>query len=88
MLAKVRYNLILKKPYIATEYALKHACNKYHLINQVYTLPAWAFKPYLSYTSCGKGRAGGAAGSEIGGKKSRSSRKGGAGAFSVIAAFI
>ena len=61
-------------------------CSKYRLINQVYTLPAWAFKPYLSYTSCGKGRAGGVAGSEMGEKKSRSSRRSSTKVFGVVAA--
>jgi hypothetical protein len=54
----------------------------------VYTLPAWAPKPYLSRAGCGKGRAGGAVGSKMGGKKGKSGRRGGAGVFSVIAASI
>ena len=29
----------------------------------------WASKPHLSYTGCGKGRAGGVAGGKMGGKK-------------------
>ena len=48
----------------------------------------WAFKPYLSYTSCRKSRAGGAVGGEMGGKKGRSSGRGGIKAFNIIAAFI
>ena len=51
-------------------------------------MPIWVFKPHLSYTSCRKNRAGGVVGGEISGKKGRSSKRGGAGAFSVVAAFI
>ena len=54
----------------------------------MYTLPVWAFKPYLSCASCRKDRADGAVGGKIGRKKGRSSRRGGAGAFSIVAAFI
>ena len=86
ILAKVQYNLILKKPYIATEHALKYIYSKYHLVNQVYILPIWVSKPYLSCTSCGKGKAGRAVGSEMGGKKGKSSKKSGTKAFSVITA--
>ena len=50
----------------------------------MYALPVWAFKPHLSCTNCEKDRAGGAAGGEIGGKKGKSSRRGGAEAFSVV----
>ena len=84
---KVWCNLILKKPHIVTEYALKYTCSKCRLVNQVYTLLAWAFKPYLSYTSCKKGRAGGAASGEMGGKKGKSSKRGSTGASGVVAAF-
>ena len=87
-LAKVQCNLILKKPYIAPEHALKYIYSKCRLVNQVYTLPTRAPKPHLNYISCGKGRAGRAAGSEMGGKKSKSSERGGAGAFSVVTTFI
>ena len=48
----------------------------------------WAPKPHLSCTSCGKGRAGRAAGSKMGGKKGKSSKKSSAGASSVVTAFI
>ena len=51
-------------------------------------MPAQAPKPYLSCTSCRKGRAGKAVGGEIGGKKGRSSKRGSTGVFSVAAAFI
>ena len=51
----------------------------------MYTLPIWALKPHLSHTSCGKGRADGAAGGEMGGKKGKSSKRGGAKAFNIIA---
>ena len=54
----------------------------------MYTLPAWALKPHLSYTSCRKSRAGGAVGSEMGGKKGKSSKRGGTRAFSVVTASI
>ena len=54
----------------------------------MYTLPTWAFKPHLSYTSCGKGRAGGAVGGKMGGKKGKSNKRGGARAFSVITTSI
>ena len=87
-LAKVQYNLILKKPHIVTEHALKHIYSEYRLVNQVYALPTRAPKPYLSCTSCGKSRAGGAAGGEMGRKKGRSSKRGGARASSVITASI
>ena len=85
---KVRYNLILKKPYIATEHALRYAYSKYCLVNQVYALPIRAPKPYLSHTSYKKGRAGEVVGSKMDGKKGRNSKRGGAGASSVIAASI
>ena len=51
-------------------------------------MPVWALKPYLSYTSCKKGKASGAAGSEIGGKKSKNSKRGGIKAFDVVTASI
>ena len=54
----------------------------------MYALPVWALKPYLSYISCKKSRAGGAAGGEMGGKKGKNSERGGAGAFSVITTSI
>ena len=53
----------------------------------MYALPVWVFKPYLSCTGCGKGRLGGAAGGEIGGKKSGSGGRGGTKIFNIIAAF-
>ena len=52
----------------------------------MYTLLTWAPKPHLSYTSCGKSKAGEAASGEMGGKKSRSSGRGGAGVSGVAAA--
>ena len=54
----------------------------------MYILPIWVSKPYLSHTSCGKGRAGGVVGNKIGRKKGRSSKKGGTRVFNVTAAFI
>ena len=54
----------------------------------MYALLVWAFKPYLSYTSCGKGRAGRAVSGKICRKKGRSSKRGGVGAFSIVATFI
>ena len=54
----------------------------------MYALLVRAFKPHLSYTSCRKGRAGRAAGGEIGGKKGKNSKRGGVGAFSIVATFI
>ena len=54
----------------------------------MYTLPVWAFKPHLSYTSYKKSRAGGAVGGKIGGKKGRSSERSGAGASSVVTTSI
>ena len=50
----------------------------------MYALPAWAFKPHLSHTSCEKGRAGG----KIGGKKGRSSKRGGTRASSIVTASV
>ena len=52
----------------------------------MYALPAWAPKPYLSYTSRRKGRTGRAVGSKIGRKKGRSSKRGGA--SSIVTAAI
>ena len=49
----------------------------------MYTLPARAFKPHLSYTSCGKSRAGKAVGSKIGGKKGKSNKRSNTGVFSI-----
>jgi hypothetical protein len=54
----------------------------------MYALPMWAPKPHLRCASCGKSRVSGAAGGEMGGKKGRSSGRGGAGVFSVITASI
>ena len=54
----------------------------------MYTLPIWALKPHLSHTSCGKGKAGRAASSKIGGKKGRSSKRGGTGASSIVTTSI
>ena len=54
----------------------------------MYTLFTRALKPYLNCTSYEKGKAGRVAGSKMGGKKSKSSKRGGARAFSVITAFI
>ena len=54
----------------------------------MYVLPIWAFKPYLSYTSCEKGRAGGAVGSKIGRKKGRSSKKSSTRVFNIAATSI
>ena len=52
----------------------------------MYTLLVQAFKPYLSYISYKKNKSGKVAGSEIGGKKSRSGKKGGTKAFNIITA--
>ena len=54
----------------------------------MYALPVWAFKPYLSRASCGKGRVGRVVGGKIGRKKGRSSKRGGAGVFSVTTTSI
>ena len=54
----------------------------------MYALPVWAPKPYLSYTGCRKGRAGGAVGGEIGGKKGKSSGRGSTGASGVVTTSI
>ena len=48
----------------------------------------WALKPYLNHTGCKKGKAGRAVGSKIGGKKGRSSKRGGTRVFSVVTASI
>jgi hypothetical protein len=69
---------------VYTNKSLKYAYSEYHLANQVYVLPVWAPKPYLSCTSYRKGRAGGAVGSKIDGKKGRSSKRGGTRVFSVV----
>ena len=47
-----------------------------------------AFKPYLSHTSCGKGRAGKVVGSEIGRKKGKSSGKSSAKIFNITTTSI
>ena len=54
----------------------------------MYALLVWAPKPHLTYAGCGKGRAGGVVSSEIGKKKGKNSKRGGARAFSVIAASV
>ena len=54
----------------------------------MYALPTRAPKPHLSHTSCGKDRAGGAVGGEIGRKKGRNSKKSGTEVFNITAAFI
>ena len=45
-------------------------------------------KPHLSCAGCGKDRAGGVAGSEMGGKKNRSSGRGSAGASNIVAVSV
>ena len=67
-----------------TNRSLRYACSKYHLVNQVYALPARAPKPYLSCTSCKKGRAGKAVGNKIGGKKGKSNKRSSTGVFSIV----
>ena len=54
----------------------------------MYTLPVWAFKPYLSHTSCGKGKAGKIVGNKMGGKKGRSNKRGSTGVFNIITTSI
>ena len=51
-------------------------------------MPAWVLKPHLSRTGYRKSRAGKVAGSKIGGKKGRSSKKGSTGAFGVVTTSI
>ena len=53
----------------------------------MYVLPVRAPKPYLSYTGCRKGRAGGAVGGKIGGKKGKSSKRSGTKVFSIATTF-
>ena len=48
----------------------------------------WALKPYLNRTGCKKGKAGRAVGGKVGGKKGRSSKRGGTRVFSIIATSI
>jgi hypothetical protein len=43
----------------------------------------WAPKPYLSCTSCEKGRAGKVVGGKIGRKKGKSSKRSSTGVFSI-----
>ena len=71
-----------------TNRSLRYVYSKYHLINQVYALPAWALKPYLSYTGCGKGRAGKAVSSKISRKKGKSNKKSSTGVFNITTASI
>ena len=54
----------------------------------MYALPVWAPKPYLSYTSCEKGRASKAVGNKMGGKKGKSNKKGSTRVFSITTTFI
>ena len=49
-------------------------------------MPIWAPKPYLSHAGYRKNRAGRMTGGEMGGKKGRSSKRGGTGASSVVTA--
>ena len=54
----------------------------------MYALPIRALKPYLSYTSCRKGKTGKVVGSKIGRKKGKSSKRGNTGVFSIATAFV
>ena len=54
----------------------------------MYALFTRAPKPYLSHTNYKKSRAGGAVGGKIGGEKGKSSKRGSAGAFSIITTSI
>ena len=54
----------------------------------MYVLPAWAPKPHLSHTGCGKGRADRVVGGKMGGKKGKNNKRGGTRVFSIAATSI